>query len=124
MNMSSTSGIRYSGHDYTAYAASKAAIIRFTRSIALQYAKNGIRCNSILLGLVHTPLVEARLAGHRTVREVQEFIEERNNAVPTERMEDGRDTANAALLLTSDEARPSIAKEIIVDGGRPTANSI
>ncbi len=122
INISSTSGIRYSGHDHAAYAATKAAIIQFTRSIALQYAKKGIRCNSILPGLMHTPMVEARLAGHRTGGDIGKLIEERNNAVPMGWMGDGRDTANAALFLASDEARFITATEIIIDGGRSAAS--
>ena len=122
INISSTSGIRYSGHDHAAYAATKAAIIQLTRSIALQYAKKGIRCNSILPGLMHTPLVEARLANHRTAGDSKKLIEDRNNAVPMGWMGDGRDTANAALFLASDEARFVTATEIIVDGGRSAAS--
>ena len=122
INMSSTSGIRYSGHDHAAYAATKAAIIQFTRSIALQYAKKGIRCNSILPGLMHTPMIEARLANHRTGGDIAKLIEDRNNAVPMGWMGDGRDTANAALFLASDEARFITATEIIVDGGRSAAS--
>ena len=122
INMSSTSGIRYSGHDHAAYAATKAAIIQFTRSIALQYAKKGIRCNSILPGLMHTPMVEARLAKQRTSGDVEKLIEERNNAVPMGWMGDGRDTANAALFLASDESRFITATEIIIDGGRSAAS--
>lgn len=122
INISSTSAIRYSGHDHAAYAATKAAVIQLSRSIALQYAKKGIRCNSILPGLMHTPMVEARLAGHRTGGDAAKLIEDRNNAVPMGWMGDGRDTANAALFLASDEARFITATEIIVDGGRSAAS--
>jgi len=122
INMSSTSGIRYSGHTHAAYAATKAAIIQLSRTIALQYAKKGIRSNCILPGLMHTPMVEARLAGHRTGGDVQKLIEERNAAVPMGWMGDGMDTANAALFLASDEARFITATEIIIDGGRSAAS--
>ena len=122
INMSSTSGIRYSGHPHAAYAATKAAIIQFSRSVAIQYAKKGIRCNTILPGLMHTPMVEARLAGHRTGGDVTKLIEDRNNAVPMGFMGDGRDTANAALFLASDEARFITATEIVIDGGRSAAS--
>ena len=122
INMSSTSGIRYSGHPHTAYAATKAAIIQFSRSVAIQYAKKGIRCNSILPGLMHTPMVEARLAGHRAGGDVDKIVADRNAAIPMGWAGDGRDTANAALFLASDEARFITATEIIVDGGRSAAS--
>lgn len=122
INMSSTSGIRYSGHVHAAYAATKAAIIQLSRIIALQYAKKGIRCNSILPGLMHTPMVEARLAKHRTGGDIEKIVAERNAAVPMGFMGDGMDTANAALFLASDEARFITATEIIVDGGRSAAS--
>jgi len=122
INISSTSGIRYSGHTHAAYAATKAAIIQLSRTIALQYAKKGIRCNSILPGLMHTPMVEARLAGARTGGDARKLIKDRNAAVPMGFMGDGMDTANAALFLASDEARFITATEIIVDGGRSAAS--
>ena len=70
------------GHDHAAYTATKAAIIQFTESIALKYAKKGIRCNSILPDLMDTPIVEVRLAPARTGGDIGKLIEDRSNAVP------------------------------------------
>ena len=54
INISSIGAIRYIGIPYISYAASKASILQFTQSIALQYADKGIRCNAILpLSLIH-----------------------------------------------------------------------
>jgi NAD(P)-dependent dehydrogenase (short-subunit alcohol dehydrogenase family) len=59
VNIASVSGIRWLGVPYISYAATKAAIIQFTRAIALQYARSGIRANSILPGMMNTPMVHA-----------------------------------------------------------------
>ena len=71
---------------------------------------------------MHTPMVEARLASQRTEGDSKKLIKDRNNAVPMGWMGDGRDTANAALFLASNEARFVTATEIIVDGGRSAAS--
>ena len=68
VNLSSVAGLRNDGHGgrvHVGYSASKAAVIQFTRSTAGAYVKKGIRCNTVVPGLMHTPLVEYRLA--RTV---------------------------------------------------------
>jgi NAD(P)-dependent dehydrogenase (short-subunit alcohol dehydrogenase family) len=59
VNIASVSGIRWLGVPYISYAATKAAVIQFTRVIALQYARSGIRANSILPGMMNTPMVHA-----------------------------------------------------------------
>ena len=59
VNIASFSDIRWLGVPYISYAATKAAVIQFTRVIALQYARSGIRANSILPGMMNTPMVHA-----------------------------------------------------------------
>jgi len=58
-NIASVSGIRWLGVPYISYAATKAAVIQFARVIALQYFRSGIRANSILPGMMNTPMVYA-----------------------------------------------------------------
>src|SRR5499425_597336 len=60
VNTSSASGIRFSGSPQVGYAASKAGIIQLSRVVAVQYAKHGIRVNTVIPGQMHTPMVEAR----------------------------------------------------------------
>ena len=76
-----------------------------------------IRVNSILPGQLHTPMVEARLADQRTGGDVDKLLEQRQSRIPLGFMGDGRDTANAAVFLASDEARFVTGTELVVDGG-------
>ncbi len=117
INMASTSGIRWTGSAQVAYAATKAGVIQLSRVVAIQYAKQGIRVNSIIPGQLHTPLVETRLAGQRAGGDVQALLAQRQARIPLPFMGDGRDTANAAVFLASDEARFVTGTEIVVDGG-------
>ena len=117
VNLSSTSGLRWSGHPNVAYAATKAGVIQLSRVVAVQYAPKGIRVNTVVPGLMHTPMVEARLAHQRAGGDYAALLEKRQAAVPLPFMGDGRDTANAVVYLASDEARFVTGTEIVVDGG-------
>lgn len=117
VNTSSTSGLRYTGSPQIGYAASKAAVVQFSRTTAVQYASKGIRVNTVVPGQLHTPMVEARLAKQRTGGDVATLLEQRVARIPLGFMGDGRDTAYAALFLASDEARFITGTEIVVDGG-------
>src|SRR5690348_3933210 len=117
VNIASTSGIRYTGAFQVGYAASKAGVIQFSRVVAIQYATKGIRVNSVVPGQMHTPMVEARLAGQRAGGDLQALIKQRLARIPMGFAGDGRDTANAVLFLASDEARFITGTEILVDGG-------
>jgi NAD(P)-dependent dehydrogenase (short-subunit alcohol dehydrogenase family) len=59
VNIASVSGIRWLGVPYISYAATKAAVIQFTPVVALQYARSGIRANTILPEMMNTPMVHA-----------------------------------------------------------------
>ncbi len=117
INMASTSGTRWTGSAQVAYAATKAGVIQMSKVIAIQYAKLGIRVNTVVPGQLHTPMVEVRLAGQRAGGDVAKILEQRQARIPLPFMGDGRDTANAALYLASDEARFVTGTEIVVDGG-------
>lgn len=117
INMASASGMRWTGSAQIAYAATKAGVIQFSKVLAVQYAKQNIRVNSIVPGQLHTPMVETRLAKQRTGGNVEEILAQRQARIPLPFMGDGTDTANAALFLASDEARFITGTEIVVDGG-------
>ena len=117
VNIASTSGLRWTGAAQVAYAATKAAVIQLSRVIAVQYAAKGIRVNTVVPGQLHTPMVEARLAKQRAGGDLEKLLQDRKKRIPLGFMGDGRDTANAALFLASDEAKFVTGTEIVVDGG-------
>jgi NAD(P)-dependent dehydrogenase (short-subunit alcohol dehydrogenase family) len=117
INIASVAGYRHIGAPIHAYAAAKAAVVQLSRAIGVSYAKEKIRCNTVVPGLMHTPLVEARLAGQRGNNDAEALIAKRNSQVPMGHMGDAWDIAYAALYLASDEAKYVTATEIVVDGG-------
>lgn len=117
VNTSSASGIRFTGSPQIAYASAKAAVIQFSKVTAVEFAPKGVRVNTVVPGQLHTPMVETRLAGQRMGGDVDALLQSRIKRIPLGWMGDGRDTANAALFLCSDEARFVTATEIVVDGG-------
>lgn len=98
------------------YSASKGAVISMTRSIAMDFVTQGIRCNAICPGTVHTPFVEGYLArnfaGHED--EVRQQLHARQ---PLGRMGRPDEIASAALYLASDEAAFVTGSTLVIDGG-------
>jgi NAD(P)-dependent dehydrogenase (short-subunit alcohol dehydrogenase family) len=124
VNVASVAGMRndfLSGRSHVGYSASKAGVIQLSRSVAGTYAKQGIRVNTVVPGLMHTPLVEYRLAQTVGGNDPQKLIDARHAAVPMGHMGDAWDVAHAVLFLASDEARFITASEIVVDGGSTAA---
>lgn len=117
VNIASTSGLRWTGSAQVGYAATKAGVIQLSRVVAVQYADKGIRVNTVVPGQLHTPMVEARLAGQRAGGDVEALLKSRLERIPIGFMGDGRDTANAALFLASDEANFITGVQLPVDGG-------
>jgi len=122
INLSSIAALRMSAERaHVAYSTAKLGILGFTRSTAMAYAKTGIRCNTVIPGLMHTPLVEHRLAKAIAGGDVEALIAKRNAAVPMGRMGTAWDVAHAILFLVSDEARYITGTELLVDGGMSAA---
>ena len=117
VNLASVSGIRWLGVPYISYAATKAAVIQFTRVIALQYARSGIRANSILPGMMNTPMVHAPEVVAAYGGSAEEMVRRRDTQCPMGRMGDAWDVAYAALFLASDEAKYITGTGQVVDGG-------
>jgi NAD(P)-dependent dehydrogenase (short-subunit alcohol dehydrogenase family) len=117
VNIGSVAGIRHLGVSYVAYSTTKGAVLAFTRSVALQYAAKGIRANTILPGLMDTPMVEATLPGAYAQGNMEKMKAIRHAQCPMGRMGDAWDIARAALFLASDDARYITGAELVVDGG-------
>lgn len=98
------------------YKTTKAAVVALTENLAAHNARYGVRANSILPGLMNTPMaIESRVAAG-TARE--DVIAARDRRVPLgRRMGTGWDVANAALFLHSEEAGFITGVSLIVDGG-------
>jgi NAD(P)-dependent dehydrogenase (short-subunit alcohol dehydrogenase family) len=92
-----------------AYTAAKGALIALNKSLAIQFARDGIRCNIIHPGIVDTPLQAPYLT--------EALRAEFTSAIPLGRIGRPRDIAYAALFLASDESSFMTGAEMIVDGG-------
>ena len=101
VNISSLAAIRYT-YPYSSYYASKAGLNQFTVGVAMQYAKDGIRANVIMPGMMNTPLIYRQIAGQYASPE--DMVQARDAACPMGRMGTAWEIANAALFLASDEA--------------------
>ncbi|MBN1827829.1 MAG: SDR family oxidoreductase [Deltaproteobacteria bacterium] len=117
INISSIGSVRYLGYPCSPYMASKAAITALTVDIAMEYAGKNIRANSILPGLMNTPMIQEPLKAHYAGGDIDKMIDKRNAICPTGKMGTGWDVAHAALFLASDEAQYITGTELVVDGG-------
>lgn len=115
VNVSSIAAIRWTGYSYAAYYAAKAAVNNFTMGLALQYAKDGIRANAVMPGLMNTPLIHQQISGQ--YKNAEEMVRARDEACPMGRMGTAWDVARAALFLASDEAAYITGVSLPVDGG-------
>ncbi|TDR85489.1 SDR family NAD(P)-dependent oxidoreductase [Enterovirga rhinocerotis] len=124
VSTSSTAALRYTGKPQAAYAAAKAGLVQFSRVVAIDYARRGVRLNCVLPGLIETPLV-AKLAEDFATKETgttrEAFYARRHEQVPMGHMGEAFDVAHAALFLASDAAKYVTGTEIVVDGGLTSA---
>ena len=110
INMSSICGLI--GHKYSgeSYIVSKGAVTLMTKMVAVKYAKDNIRCNSIHPSTVDTPLLQELFKDPARKKE-------RIDEIPLGRLCSALDVANAALFLASDEAAFINGAALPVDGG-------
>ena len=88
VNLASVAGLRMTpDRVHIAYSTTKLGILAFSKSTAIAYAKKGIRCNTVIPGLMHTALVEHRLAKTIAANDLQGLIDKRNAQCPPARWE-------------------------------------
>ena len=109
VNISSIAGI-VGLTSSASYSASKGAVRLLTKSTAVQYGPEGIRCNSVHPGFIDTEMNRAWL-------EDEEIRAERLKMTPLNMFADSYDVALAVLYLSSDESRYVTGSELVIDGG-------
>jgi NAD(P)-dependent dehydrogenase (short-subunit alcohol dehydrogenase family) len=100
----------------TAYGATKAAVIGFTKALALETAQYGINVNTILPGYIYSPnVIGLRSGGEDT--DPEQDMKEFGYKVPMGRQGSPEDIGNLVLFLASDESNYLTGSEIVIDGG-------
>ena len=111
INTASVAGMT-GGPQNAHYAAAKAAIIGFTRSLALEYARSGITVNAVAPGLIETPMVKQG-TGPAAEKVVDFFI----RRIPMRQLGTPADIATAHLYLASDDAAYVTGQVLSPNGG-------
>jgi len=118
INMSSVTGpmVGAPSGGQTAYGSTKAAVIGFTKALALETAQSGVNVNCILPGYIHSPGAYG-LRGSSGDADAEEKMREFGYKIPVGRQGSPEDVGNLVLFLTSDESSYLTGSEIVIDGG-------
>jgi 2-keto-3-deoxy-L-fuconate dehydrogenase len=96
------------------YTSSKAAVVGLTKAIAIDFVRQGIRCNAICPGTVQSPSLDGRIAAQGDVEKVRsEFIARQ----PMGRLGRPEEIAELAVYLASDESSFTTGQTHVIDGG-------
>lgn len=110
VNISSQLGLVGTDNSSPQYQASKGAVRLLTKATAIQYAREGIRANSVHPGPIVTPMTEARRADPETAKLMI-------SRIPLGRYGEPEEVALGVLYLASDEASFVTGSELVIDGG-------
>ena len=110
VHISSVDALSGDNKPQDAYGSSKAALLRLSKSISIQFANKNIRSNSILPGPVETPMQERWKKNPESKKNLSKVI-------PLKRVGKPSDIANSTMFLLSDESSFITGTELIVDGG-------
>lgn len=114
INIASVVSTTKAAPDRFAYAATKAAVLAMTRSIAIDFIKQGIRCNSISPGTIDTPSLSCRIAATNDPERTRAALVARQ---PLGRLGQATEVAALAVMLASDESCFMTGADLVVDGG-------
>jgi meso-butanediol dehydrogenase/(S,S)-butanediol dehydrogenase/diacetyl reductase len=114
VNIASVNGLAYFANE--GYSAAKAGVISLTKSVAVRYGHQGIRCVAIAPGTIRTPIWQQRLDKEPAV------FERLTKWYPLRRIGEPEDVASTALFLASDEASWITGTVVTVDGGLLAGN--
>ena len=109
VNTASISGL-FTDYGIAAYNAMKAAVVNLTRVVAIEYARDGIRCNCVCPGAIDTPLLQRTLS-------IPGFADATNAAIPMGRLGRPEEMAAVVLFLASDLASYVTGAAFVADGG-------
>lgn len=112
--VSSIASVLSSKTPNVAYGSSKAALNLFARSVAVNYAADGIRSNVVMPGLIDTPMVRSAFSSDPD--EIERIMQERSRRCPSGRMGTAQEVAMAVAFLASDRASYISGATIPVDG--------
>lgn len=99
---------------YPVYAAAKAGVVMASKSVAVDYAAFGIRCNAVLPGTIDTPMTSSTLPGGITR---DEALRREGELAPMLRVGQPEEIADAVWFLLSERASYITGAEVVVDGG-------
>jgi len=114
INMSSSVSSVKGAPNRFVYGTSKAAVIGLTKSVAIDFVKQGIRCNAICPGTIATPSLEDRIAAQGGTPAVREAFIARQ---PLGRLGTAEEIAALAVYLAGDESRFTTGAIHVIDGG-------
>lgn len=100
---------------YAAYAASKGGVAAFTRALAVDYAKRGIRANAVLPGAIHTPMLEASVQSPDLPR--HEIMNAWNRAQPLGRVGTAEEAAAVVVFAAHPDNSFMTGATLVADGG-------
>ena len=117
INLSSIAGLRGNRTGLAAYSATKGAVRLFTKSAALEGAKDKIRVNSVHPGIIETPIWDAILPPGEARRNASDLNQRATVIVPTGVLGQPQDIANGILFLASDQSSYMTGSELVIDAG-------
>lgn len=111
VNIGSTAGVAVPLEGRAAYCASKAGMVGFARECAREFAAYGIRVNTVLPGLIETPLTEK---GRKEAQTLEKWLD----SIPLQRLGTAEEVAQVVLFLCSDASSYMTGSIVTVDGGK------